>query len=109
MLYAIFVLFEDRCFLYATFLKFVFIEAPPPQCLQETNRFASIEDASRFSALCDLPETFIKKKFRKFFFFNFLFSKRFPVQKDGFSAVSSWGIIVFETFFAYPFGYFLAL
>ena len=33
---------------------------------------------------------------------------RFSVEKDGFFAVSSWGIMVFESY-AYPFGYFLAL
>ena len=48
------------------------------------------------------------ESFRKIFFFNFLFFKRFPVQKDGFFAVSSWGRMVFETY-AYPSGYFLAL
>ena len=59
---------EDRCFSNATFLKFVFIGVPS-QFLQETKRFANVEDSSRFSALCDLPETFIKefrnKKFGK--------------------------------------------
>ena len=74
--------------------------------------FASIKDCSRFSAPCDLSETFFKKfkffeKFRIFFPFCF-FKKMFPVEKDGFFAVSSWGRMVFEIY-AYPFGYFLAL
>ena len=42
------------------FLKIVFIEARP-EFSQETKRFASVKDCSRFSALCDLPETLIKK------------------------------------------------
>ena len=57
---------------YATFLKFVFIEVPPPQFSLETKRFASIEDFLGFSTLCDSPKTFLerifRKKFRKFFF-----------------------------------------
>ena len=47
----------------------------PPQFLQETKRFASVKDSSRVSALCDLQETFIEKKFReisKKIFLNFL-------------------------------------
>ena len=55
------------------------------------------QDSSGFPGLCDLPETFIKKRFfgrsrlRKMFF-----------------ADSSWGKIVFKTY-AYLFGYFLGL
>ena len=78
----------------------------PPQFLQETKRFASVKDSSTFSALCDLPETFIKKilgKFRKIFSINFLL-KVFRWERWVF-AVSSWGIMIFETS-AYPFGYF---
>ena len=84
----------------------------------------------RLSALCDLPETFIKKNFRKrnrvfpgfqhyatyrrpssknFFEKNssiLCFFERFSVKKDGFFAASSWGRMVFEIY-AYPFGYFL--
>ena len=60
------------------FKKIVFTEAPP-QFLRETKRFASVKDSSRFSALCDLPET-IKK-----FFLNFVFFlKGFPLRKMGF-------------------------
>ena len=78
----------------------------PSQFLLETKRFASIKHCSRFSALCDLPETFIKKnfRFRKIFFLNFLFL-RFTVEKDGFSVGSSWRRIVFEIY-GYPFGFF---
>ena len=45
---------------YATFFYFVFIEAPL-QFLQETKRLASIEDSLGFSALCDIPETFLQQ------------------------------------------------
>ena len=45
-------------------LKICFTEAPP-QFLPETKRFAKVKDSSRFSALCDLPET-IKSIFEKF-------------------------------------------
>ena len=51
-LYPIFV----ECFFYATSLKICFTEASP-QFLPETKRFARVKDSSRFSALCDLPET----------------------------------------------------
>ena len=49
-------------------------------------RFASIKDCSRFSALCDLPETFFKKISKNFDFFPYfpVFSKMFPVERDGF-------------------------
>ena len=60
-----------------------------------------------FSALCDLPEIFFKKFFEKFRIFFHLFLV-FPVERDGFFAVSSWGRMVFEIY-VYPFGYFLAL
>ena len=72
-------------------------------------RFASIKDCSRFSALCDLPETFFKNfffgKIRIFFRIFLFFFQRFPVEKDGFLAVSSWGRMVLEIY-AYPFGNF---
>ena len=51
--------FKDRSFFYATFLKFVFTEAPA-QFLQETKRFAR-----GLVKGCDLPET-IKNVFEKF-------------------------------------------
>ena len=94
-LYPIFVVLKDLCFFYATFLKICFTEAPP-QFLPETKRFARVKDSSRFSALCDLPET-IRNIFEKFriFFLNFVF-QRFFVEKDGFFAVFSWGRMVFE-------------
>ena len=78
-------------------LKICFTEAPP-QFLPETKRFARVKDSSRFSALCDLPET-IKSIFEKFLNFLFFFKKKL------FFAVSSWARMVFETY-AYPFGYF---
>ena len=80
-LYPIFVVLKDRCFFYATFLKICFTEAPP-QFLPETKRFARVKDSSRFSALCDLPET-IRNIFEKFqtFFLNFLFFKGFSLRK----------------------------
>ena len=62
-LYPIFVVLKDRSFFYATFLKICFTEAAP-QFLIETKRFARVKD-SRFSALCDLPDT-IKNIFEKF-------------------------------------------
>ena len=80
-LYPIFVVLKDRCFFYATFLKMCFTEAPA-QFLPETKRFARVKDFSRFSALCDLPET-IKYIFEKFFF-NFLFFKGLSLRKMGF-------------------------
>ena len=82
-------------------LKICFTEAPP-QFLPEAKRFARVKDSSRFSALCDLPETIesIFEKFRKKFL-NFLFF----FKKKMFFAVSSWARMVFETY-AYPFGYF---
>ena len=66
--------FRDRCFFYATFFSNLF--SSKPQFSLETKRFASIKHCSRFSALCDLLETFIKKIFRKIpkiFYLNFLF------------------------------------
>ena len=83
-LYPIFVVLKDLCFFYATFLKICFTEAPP-QFLPETKRFARVKDSSRFSALCDLPET-IRNIFEKFriFFLNFLFFKGFSLRKMGF-------------------------
>ena len=77
------------------------------QLLLETKCFASIKHCSRFSVLCDLPETFIKKIFEKFwnFFPPFsVFFLRFTVEK-GFSVVSSCRRIVFEIY-GYPFGIF---
>ena len=43
-----------------------------------------------------------QKNFEMFFY---CFFKRFTVEKDGFSVVSSWRIIVFEIY-GYPFGIF---
>ena len=80
--YPIFVVLKDRCFFYAffyaTFLKICFTEAPP-QFLPETKRFARVKDSSRFSALCDLPETIknFVEKFRNFFSSIFCFLKVF--------------------------------
>ena len=72
-------------------LKICFTEAPP-QFLPETKRFARVKDSSRFSALCDLPETIksIFEKFRKKFLnFLFFFKKKcfllFPVGQEWFS------------------------
>ena len=88
MLYPIFVK-KDRCFFYATFLKNCFTEAPP-QFLPETKRFARVKDSSRFSALCDLPETIknIFEKIRNFFPSIFCF-KGFSLRKMGVFAVFS--------------------
>ena len=49
-------------------------------------RFASIKDCSRFSALCDLPETFKKffEKFRIFFLIFLFFFKCFRLREMGF-------------------------
>ena len=72
---------SDFCFFYrpvfflCDFFKNLF-SSKPPQFLQETKRFASVKNSSRFSALCDLPETFIEKIFQKIpkiFPLNFLF------------------------------------
>ena len=61
-----------------------FFSSKPPQFLPETKLFASIKDCSRFSPLCDLPETLIKKLFRKKYFLNFLFFERFLIEKVSF-------------------------
>ena len=76
--------FKDRCF-YASFFLICFYRSSP-QFLLETKRFASIKNCSRFSALCDLPENFSLKIFRKVtnFILIFCFFLMFLVQKDGF-------------------------
>ena len=93
--------FKDRSFFYATFLKFVFTEAPA-QFLQETKRFArGLLKALRLTGDH-------QKCFRKIFKFFSIFCLRFSVEKEWVFAVFSWGRMVFEAY-AYPFGYFLAL
>ena len=106
-LYPIFVVLKDRYFIYATFLKFCFTEAPP-QFLPETKRFARVNDSSGFSALCDLPETIknLVEKIRKNVSSIFCFLKVFRLER--FFAVFQLGKMVFETC-AFPFGYFFAL
>ena len=93
---------KDRSFFSATFLKFVFTEAPA-QFLQETKRFArGLLKALRLTGDH-------QKCFRKILnFFSSIFCLRFSVEKEWFFAVFSWGRMVFEAY-AYPFGYFLAL
>ena len=59
------IFFHDRRFLQVTFFYFAFIKLP--QFLPETKRFANIQDSLWFSALCDLPETFLKKFSENFF------------------------------------------
>ena len=83
-LYPIFVVLKDWCFFYATFLKICSTEAPP-QFLPETKRFVRVKDSSRFSALCDSPET-IKNIFEKFRKIDSQFSvfKGFSLRKMGF-------------------------
>ena len=85
--------FEFRRFFQCHFFLICFHRSSS-QFLLETKRFASIKDSSRFSALCDLPQTFL----------NFLFLKGFPLRKMAFP-VSCWGRMVFKTY-AYPFGSF---
>ena len=94
--------FKDRSFFYATILKFVFTEAPA-QFLQETKRFArGLLKALRLTGDH-------QKCSRKILNFFLLFSVLgFPLRKNGFFAVFSWGRMVFEAY-AYPSGYFLAL
>ena len=54
-----------------------------------------MKDSSGFSALCDLPETFIKKCFEsKYIFLNFSLFERFAVEKDVFFAVGENGFPV---------------
>ena len=66
----------------------MFSSKPPPQFLLKMKRFASIKGCSRFSALCDLPETFFKKFFEKFrifpYFSVFFFKKCFRLRKMDF-------------------------
>ena len=65
------------------FFKICFTGAPP-QFLPETKRFAIVNVLSRFSALCDLPET-IKNIFEKFRTKIFLkFFKGFSLRKMAF-------------------------
>ena len=61
------------------FLKICFTEAPS-QFLPETKSFARVKDSSRFSPLCDLPET-IKNIFEKIFSSFFCFFKGFSLRK----------------------------
>ena len=97
--FCFFLIKKDQFFSMRLFFKICFTEAPP-QFLPDTRSFARVKDSSRFSPLCDLPET-IKNIFEKFFssFFCFFFKERW------FFAVFSWGRMVLETY-AYPFGYF---
>ena len=76
--------FKDRCFL-CDFFSNCFHRSRP-QFLLETKRFASIRGCSRFSGLCDLPETFIEKIFEQFRFFPefSVFFLMFSVEKDSF-------------------------
>ena len=48
--------FKRPVFFLCDFLKICFTEAPP-QFLPEPKHFARVKDSSRFSALCDLPDT----------------------------------------------------
>ena len=68
--------FKDRSFFYATFLKFVFTEAPA-QFLQETKRFArGLLKALRLTGDH-------QKCFRKILkFFSSIFCLRFSVEKE---------------------------
>ena len=80
---------SDFCFFLKTAVFFLcdffsnLFSSKPPQFLLETKRFASIKHCSRFSALCDLPETFIIK-FSKILFLNFLIFKGLRLRKMGF-------------------------
>ena len=80
-LYPIFVFFQDRCFLCDIFR--ICFHRSPSLILQETKRFASVKDSSRFSALCDLLETFISKIFKNPPPFSVFFLS-FPLKKMGF-------------------------
>ena len=71
--------FSRPAFFLCYFFSNLFHRSPPPQFLLEMKRFASIKDCSRFSALCDLPET-IKNIFENFFL-NFLFLKGISLRK----------------------------
>ena len=66
--------FKDRSFFYATFLKFVFTEAPA-QFLQETKRFARGLKALRLTGDH-------QKCFRKILKFFSIFCLRFSVEKE---------------------------
>ena len=82
------------------FFLFIFIEAP------SIFTFCEQKALLKVSALCDLPETFIKKilkKFRKKLFSIFCFLKVYGWESCFFSVVSSWRRMVFEIY-AYPFG-----
>ena len=108
--HAISVFFRDRCFFYATFFSNLF--SSKPQFLLETKRFASIKHCSRFSALCDLPETFIKKIFQKIPKKKFpqfsVFFKGLRLRKMGF-LLFPFGEELFSRFMGIPSGFFGAV
>ena len=87
-LYPICFFFQRPVFFLCDFFLICFHRSRP-QFLPETKRFASIKGCSRFSALCDLPETVIKR-FSKKKFLNCLFFEMCSFEIDEFFAVSSW-------------------
>ena len=79
-LYPIFVFLKDRYF-FCDFFEICFHRSPP-QFLEETKRFASPKDSSRFLALCDLPETNFENSGNKIS--QSVLLKGFPLKTMGF-------------------------
>ena len=90
--------------------KFVFIEALLNFTRNETScerkELLNVFGTMRLTG--DLRQKNYSENFENFFPQFSAFFKGFPLRKMGFSVVSSWGRMVFETY-AYPFGYFLGL
>ena len=98
-----FCLFSKTGVFYATFFLICFHRSPPHFTGNET--FCEHEGLLKaFVHYATYRRPSSKKSVNQFSVFFFEFS----VEKDGFSAVSSWGRMVLETY-AYPFGYFLTL
>ena len=89
------------------FLEACFYRGAPSIFFSRNQKFCEHrEDFLRVSSLFDMPETFFEKTSSFFLSFPFFFGVFCCTR--WFSAVSSWGKIVFKPF-AYPFVYFLAL
>ena len=95
---------KNRFFFYATFFLFSFHRST---FLLETKRFASIKECSRFSALCDLSDTFIKIFF-EIFIPNFVIFQCFRFRKVGFLLFPV-GEEWFSRFMRFPSGIFGAV
>ena len=96
----IFVFFKTGVFLVLCVFSNLFL-SKLPQFLLESKRFASVEDFLGFSALCDLPEIFVRKISN--FFSTFLSCFRLCKIDFLFSPVGKKDVLESH---AYSFGYF---